>query len=525
MSFVLRDYQEEAIQKALDAFTNGSVAPLIVMPTGSGKAASLCTFIKRVLEAWPDQRILQLVHVRELVKQNAQTMFKIWPQAPISICSAGLNSRNVSGQIVFASIQSIYKRAFDLQRVDLVIVDECHLIPPSGDGMYNRLLDDLATINGHRVPMLGFTATDYRASSGSLTEGKGKIFDSVAYEIGIKELIDRGFLCPPIAKTTKTEMNGEGVGTRGGEFIQSQLQAKYDRDDVTEAACDELVEMGEGRKRWLIFSTGVAHAKNIRDAIRARGYSSEIITGKTPKGERDAIVKAFNAGEIRSITNDSVLTTGFDSPAVDLIGVMRPIKSPGLWVQIIGRGTRLSPGKEDCLVLDYGRNSERFGPIDQIKATVKGEGGVPPMKTCPECGAIILAAAGHCPECGHEFPIERERATHAKEASTAPIMSSKQPQWIEVDDLTYSLHAKHGKIPSMKASYYCGLNAHHQWICFEHEGFARRKAEQWWRKRTYEVPPDTIEEALSRIWGLPKPIMIAVRPNGKFSEIVGERFK
>jgi len=137
---------------------------------------------------------------------------------------------------------------------------------------------------------------------------------------------------------------------------------------VTVSAVDEIVRHGADRRAWLIFCSGVDHAFHVRDAIRGRGFSCEAILGETPPAERDQIIAGYKRGEIRCLTNANVLTTGFNAPGVDLIAMLRPTKSVGLYVQMIGRGTRLSPGKDNCLVLDFAGNVARHGPIDCIDA-------------------------------------------------------------------------------------------------------------------------------------------------------------
>lgn len=521
----LRDYQRAAVTAIYDAFRAGVERPLIVMPTGSGKAPTLCTFIREALEQWPDQRLLMLVHVRELVEQNLKTMLRIWPEAPVSVYSAGLRSRDLSGQIVFASIQSIYKRAFDLQKVDLIIIDECHLIPAAGDGMYRKLLADLAQINGGSVPMVGFTATPFRLSTGSLVEGKGRVFDRIAHEVGLVDLIAGGWLCPPIAKAPATKLSTTGVGTRGGEFIAAQLQAAVDRKELTEAACDEIVAAGRDRRSWVVFSTGVDHARHIRDALRARGVTAETITGSTPLSERDAIVRAFKAGLIRCLTNDSVLTTGFDHPPLDLIAVLRPTKSAGLWVQMVGRGTRIADGKTDCIVLDFGGNTARHGPIDQITGAIKDGDGVPPVKTCPECESIIPAAAAVCPDCGHAFPTSlRERKAHEARPDAAPILSTQASDWLPVTRITYHRHISAAGNRVLRADHWCGLSRYSEYLSVESSGYAREKAAQWWKQRTTTPLPATVDEALEARDALAPPTAIRIRPEGKFHRIVAARW-
>lgn len=316
----------------------------------------------------------------------------------------------------------------------------------------------------------------------------------------------------------------KGVGTRGGEFIPSQLQSAVDRDDVTQAAVDEVVAYGADRRSWLAFCSGVDHAKHVAEAIRARSYSSAMILGDTPKSERDHIIAAFKRGEIRALASMGVLTTGFNAPAVDLIAMLRPTKSAGLYVQMAGRGTRLAPGKADCLVLDFAGNVARHGPIDAVNPRNPGDGdGDAPVKTCPECRTIVPAAARTCPECGHEFPPPEIKIDPT--ASSLAVLSSGKPEWIRVSDISYERHEKPGKPPSLRVDYRCGLLLHREWVCIEHGGYARQKAVAWWQKRAPEVPvPMTVEDALAHAERLRVPAEIAVRPSGRFTEVVGARF-
>lgn len=520
----LRPYQREAINATYNAFRAGVSAPLVVMPTGSGKAPTLCTFIREALEQWPDQRMVMLVHVRELVEQNLRTMLRIWPDAPVSVYSAGLRCRDLSGRVVFGSIQSLYKRAYDLQKVDLLISDESHLIPASGDGMYRKLLDDLAKINGGQVPMVGFTATPFRLSTGSLVEGDGRVFDRVVHEVGLLELIDGGYLCPPITRATDTKIDTRGVGTRGGEFIAAALQRATDKTEITKTACAEIVKAGADRRSWLVFSTGVEHARHIRDELRSLGVSCEMVSGETPLSERDRMIRAHKTGQLRALVNDSVLTTGYDNPIVDLLAVLRPTQSAGLWVQMVGRGTRTAPGKTDCLVLDFGGNAHRHGPLDQITGRFKNGSGVPPMKDCPECNAIILAGLLACPHCGFEFDITRERKQHEAVATAAPLLSADMSDWLPVKAVTYHRHTKPGSPDSLRVDYHCGLARYSEWVCVEHGGYAAAKAARWWHQRHDEEVPDTVSCALILAPDLDRPHAIRIRRDGQYWRVVQVRF-
>ena len=371
--------------------------------------------------------------------------------------------------------------------------------------------------------MIGFTATPYRLDSGMLHQGDERLFTDIAYEVSIRDLIDQGYLCPLVSKATDVELDVAGVGSRGGEFIAGQLQAAVDRDSITKAAIDEVMAYGEDRRSWLVFCSGVAHATHVAEAIRERGVSCATIFGDTPAAERDRIIAAFKRGEIRALASMGVLTTGFNAPAVDLIAMLRPTKSAGLYVQMAGRGTRLAPGKDNCLVLDFAGNVARHGPVDAVTPKRPGEAdGAPPTKICPDCDSILAAALRQCPDCGHLFPAPEVKV--AATATTLAILSTMRPQWVAVSGITYGRHEKPGKPPSLRVDYRCGLVRHSEWICFEHTGYAREKAVAWWRARSTAPVPSTITDALAASDVLPTPTAIEVRPSGRFTEIINYRF-
>ena len=224
----LRPYQSAAIEAIYGYFAENAGNPLIVLPTGTGKGLVIASFSARAIADWPDTRILIVTHVKELIAQNHAEMLRLWPEAPAGIYSAGLNKRDLHAQILFAGIQSIHKRAYDIQRCDLVLIDEAHLIPRTSNTMYRRFLGDLAVINP-TLKIIGFTATPYRLDSGMLHEGDGALFTDIAYEAGVAEMIAQGYLCEVVPKRTRTQLDTAGVGSRGGEFIAGQLEAAVDR--------------------------------------------------------------------------------------------------------------------------------------------------------------------------------------------------------------------------------------------------------------------------------------------------------
>lgn len=522
----LRPYQRDSLDLLYEYLgtTNGN--GIIVLPTGAGKSIIIAEFIRRALMEWPDTKVLVLAHVKELLVQNMQELIQLWPAAPAGIYSAGLGSRNLRSAVTFGGIQSIYKRGYDLQRVDIVIIDECHLLSPHSNSMYRKLIADLLSINPY-LRIIGLSATPYRMDSGSLTVGDDALFSDIIYEANLLDLIADGYLSPLVTKYTQTKLDTSGVAVRGGEFVPGALEAAVDKAEITRAAVTELVEYGQDRRSWLVFASGVSHALHVRDEIRERGISCETITGETPTAERAGILEAFKRGEIQCLTNANVLTTGVNVRSIDLLAFLRPTKSAALYVQMAGRGMRLSPetGKADCLVLDYARVVATHGPVDQVKPRQPGEG-TAPVKECPECEERVFASARICPCCGFEFPPPVPVTTLQPKAEALPILSdqARKSDWVDVTNVSYRRHEKEGKPPSMVVVYQCGMVQHRVWWCPEHTGFARQKFVQTWQRHAPGLPvPSTVAEALANAHALRKPSAIHVRPNGKYIEVIGEK--
>lgn len=518
----LRPYQKAAIAAVYEYYHQKSGNCCIVIPTAGGKSLVMAAFIAGVLKTWPDQRILIVTHVRELIAQNHAEMIGLWPQAPAGIYSAGLGKREAQARILFAGIQSIHRRAQEVGHTDLVLIDEAHLIPGNSSTMYRRFLDGLAQINP-ALKVIGLTATPFRTNSGMLHEGKDALFTDIAYEAPVRDLIDQGYLSPLISKQPATRLDVSKVGTRAGDFIQRDLAAAVDQEAITRAAVTEIIEYGKDRRSWLAFCSGVEHARHVAEEFGRQNITCRTIFCDTPKDERDAIIAAFKRGEIRALASMGVLTTGFNAPAVDLIALLRPTKSAGLYVQMVGRGTRLAAGKENCLILDFAGNVRRHGPIDLVRPKRHGEGGGDaPAKVCPECDSIIAISANECPDCGFVFPPRPVKI--APTAATLPVLSPKV-QWLPVDGVSYSRHDKLDGLPSLKVTYSCGLKSYSEWVCFEHQGYARQKAVDWWCKRAagFAVPL-SIDEAIAGATHLARPSEISVRPSGRYVEVSGHRF-
>lgn len=523
-----RYYQQEAIDSIFSYFMSNKGNPVVAMPTGTGKSIVIGGFVKQVLHYYPGQRIHILTHVKELIQQNYDKLLTMWPHAPAGVYSAGLRRKEANFPITFGGIGSIHKKAEMFGRVDLLIVDECHLISPKADTLYQAYINQLKRVNPF-LKVIGLTATPYRQGMGMITQGG--IFTDMCYDLtsmaNFNRLVEEGYLAKLVTRKTKHEVDLTGVKVQNGEFSAHDLQAALDKDSITNAALDELEEHGYNRNHWLLFASGVEHAKHLTEKLISRGVSAVCVDGEMPTAERDAAINEFKSGRVRAAVNNNVLTTGFDFPGIDLIGMLRPTRSTGLWVQMLGRGTRPDEHKDNCLVLDFAGNTGRLGPInDPVLPTPKGQGkaGTAPVKWCPECDHSCHASATQCEHCGALFPREIKIQRHASDKEV--MISVSKPEIIEVPVLKvhYAIHNKPNSPPSLQVSYYCPLAMYREWVHFERDRYARIRAVEWWRQRSSAEVPMTTAGALELCPQLPVPRSIRVWINKKFPEVMSATF-
>ncbi len=498
-ALVLRPYQQEAVDAVYRHLRERDDNPCIVIPTAGGKTPIAATICKDAVGAWKG-RVLILAHVKELLEQAAEKLDRIAPDLRVGIHSAGLRRRDTEHPVIIAGIQSVYRRACDLGPFDLVLVDEAHMIAPEGDGMYRQFLADMKVINP-RMRVIGLTATPFRMKSGMICAPEN-FLNSICYEVGVRELIRDGYLCRLITKSGCQKPDTSELRLRAGEFVASETEALMDQDALVESACAEIAEYTRDRNSCLVFVSGVKHGQHVTDVLHRRtGVEVGEVYGNTLAFERTRMLDDFRSGKLKYLVNVNVLTTGFDAPNIDCVAMLRPTMSPGLFCQCCGRGFRLHPGKENCLILDFGGNVLRHGPVDQVMAkTSRGGNGPTPVKECPECHSVIAAGYANCPDCGHEFPPP-EKKKHEAEATTAGVLSGEVTMTeYPVEAVLYGVHAKRGAPAdhprTLRVDYQVGLNDFiSEWVCPEHTGFARWKFEKWWRARSDVPPPVRVEEA------------------------------
>lgn len=553
----LRPYQSKVVADIFQWWTDHqdpSDICLAVLPTAAGKSVICAEIVRSMYEQWPTYapRTVILVPSRELAEQNAAKLVALLPHhISVGFVSASLGKKQHGADVIVATIGSIAKSAHLLGNIKCVIIDECHLVSTKGAeaGMYRQFLSHLSRYCEIRV--VGMTATPFRGNQVWLTDGEAPLFTGIASNVSMRELLDAGFIAPlvPPDESVGTKIDASAVGISNGDYKVNEL-AEVVEQYLADVA-REAVSLARARAKWIAFTPSVANAESLVRNLRGYGITSVVVCGETPKPEREALIADFRANRVQCLVTVLALSTGFDVPDVDCILWCRPTKSPVLYVQGMGRGVRIHPGKTDCLVLDFTDTVARLGPVDTIKgrAAKKAGAGDAPYCICPECGERNLAAALICTACGATIktPDVELKPVVVSRAALLSIQVAQQAStvtWHDVSRVDYAIHTKPDKPDSLRVDYFAGfLKVASEWVCFDHTGFALRKAEKWWDQRNPEVgspergytrmsEPESTEEAFAMATAhelganmkLKEPTRIATRMNGKFKEVMSYEF-
>jgi len=263
-SITLRAYQREAVEALYEHLRRRDDNPCVVIPTAGGKTPVMATVCKDAVGRW-EGRVLIVAHVKELLEQAVEKLRLVAPEMwhQVGVYSAGLERRDRDHPIIVAGVQSVYRRARELGRFDLVLIDEAHMVPPDGEGMYRTFLADAKAVNPN-VRLIGLTATPFRMTTGTICSPEN-LLNHVCYEVSVRELIVQGYLCPLVAKGTREDLDTSGLHVRAGEFVADEVEALMDQTQRVEAACAEIVEQTRERKSILVFASGVQHARHVAE--------------------------------------------------------------------------------------------------------------------------------------------------------------------------------------------------------------------------------------------------------------------
>lgn len=558
-----REYQTFA----LDAWVEWMIAqkgnPLLLYPTGVGKSIILALLMEYVVKKW-GRRCLLLTHSKELIDQDFKKLKQWWPMAPAGIYCEGLKRREYWHKITIGSIQTVYNMPEHWYDVDFIFVDEAHLLSPKDQTMYRKFISAIKAKNPH-LTVTGLTATGWRRGQGWLWMGDNALFDGAAVDAcgvdAFNWFVDEGFLVPPIPRKTKFQYDTSNIRTQGGEFHKGDVERETNKKELNERCVIAMLDDFADARSSIVFVNGIKQVEAVADIISAYGIRVTYVHSDMKDKERDDRIEDYKNFEYDVMVNNGILTTGFDHPALDFMGMMKLTRESSLFGQMLGRGTRpfyadghdlttkegrlasiLESGKLCCKVADFAKNSERLGPINDPVIPIPGKRlrvGEAPIRICDECGSYNHASAPTCIACGYEFPrrdkFNDESSGKAlvkrSKNAPAPIASeTKEPELItfEIGSVNYMIHNKPGKPPSLKVIYKSGIRTFYEWIHFESIGGARNRAVSWWMKRTGCTPaevPKTTKEALANNEILRVPLKIGVLSNSKYHEVRDYEFE
>lgn len=426
--YKLRPYQQEAVAATLQHFREEKSPAIIVLPTGAGKSLVIAE-LARLAKG----RVLVLAHVRELVEQNHAKYLAFGLDA--GIYSAGLSRKEIGHKVTFGSIQSVARAPEEFfQTFSLLVIDECHRVSIStatespaaqsgeaattrgGEAAITRGSEAATTRGGEtsgatqyaqviariqaaspELCVLGLTATPYRLGLGwiyqtnthkkLLRTTEDRFFKKCIFDLSLRYMVNHKYLTPPVKIDSPVACyDFSSLKLQSGHFVTAQVEAVLkDQKRITPLIIQNIIDMATDRKGVMIFTSSVNHAVEIMKCLPP--FVAALIVGETESKDREDAIEAFKRQELKYLVNVSVLTTGFDAPHVDVIAILRPTESISLYQQIVGRGLRLSPGKEDCLILDYtGQGHDLFSP--EIGEDKPSDQSVIVDVACPACKTI-----------------------------------------------------------------------------------------------------------------------------------------
>jgi superfamily II DNA or RNA helicase len=448
----LRPYQRRALDNVATAEREGVRRPLIVHPTGTGKTV---TFTHGIAERAERGRSAVLVHREELAEQTRKKIQMVAPELSVGTVKAELNE--LDADVVVVSVPTVARTARLAQLVEsgrrspfgTLWVDEAHHAPAPS---WTRALTDLGSFNPYGPLTVGFTATPERDNK---TLG---VWEKVVDFMSIREAIygdprkkeEGGYLVPILpAVVVETSVDLDKVGrSRGGDYSDGGLGAALEESGAIAQMADAVKENAPDRK-GVAFLPTVRTSQLLAEALRARGIAAEHLDGATPADERRAILRRLKTGETQWVCNCAVLTEGFDEPSISCVLIGRPTKFHGLYVQMVGRGTRLFPGKKDLMVIDIVGASERHELIGLVDLGLdiddprkpKDPGEEPEAQACPSCGVPCEFAEHRCVLCHRYLPAEialsggtRHENCKSGGAKKVDVFGSSRLRWLPVED-------------------------------------------------------------------------------------------
>lgn len=460
----LRYYQ----QAAVDAFiaylkANKKGNGVVVLPTGSGKSYTLSELI-RIFAGEYGARVVVASHTKKIVQQDYDAACELWPEGKklFGINSDGLGYRSTKKQVIFGGIQSMFKSAKEIGKTNLLIVDEGHKVNMDDAVMYKQFILEMLEQNPN-MRILLLTATEYRPGTGLIYGPSSlQIGDDLVYKANTKQLIKEGFLAKPVNPKIEKEakIDTEGLPVSSGsnkDYLEPELMERVNIRSLIDIQTAAVLDGTEGNESIASFAVNTEHADSIAASYRKLGETSIAVVHSKIEGDSDQLVEDFENGKIRVLVSVNMFIEGFDAPNILELDVRKPTKSPGRYVQMIGRGFRLCKeiGKKSFRVWDFAMNISEHGPVDEVSGDYRGE---KPLgyRECKNCGEEYHARLSKCPHCGFK-PVGQGKDWEDKSSEDPGSLSIiSEPKWFDVDYIFCPKPNPRKSIPSsIVVHYYC----------------------------------------------------------------------
>jgi DNA repair protein RadD len=562
-----RPYQSAAIKAFWHWVYNETGYQFISAAVNAGKSLIIAEIIRQVMTKWPQMRIVVLIDEQQLLEQNMAELREQFPDANAGFYCAGLNQKRLHNDVTLASIQSIWKKGHLLNRApNLIIIDEGHGVSEKEDTQFRKFIADCEALNP-KLHVVGLSGSKYRADCGLIYGGENSLYAGMSYEIGVKFMIDEGYSIRPVMPKTCLTVDTSEVRKTKSDYNEADLQRAFDVSDTTERAVAEIVQIGraENRLQWLVYTSGVDHCESVAEEFNKHGVTTKAVHSKISEDSSE-VFASYKRNEFQCMVVVGKAVKGFSHNGVELIAYLTKTRSPVKYEQTIGRGMRTNYApdmpldtreqrlaaiaasrKPNFTLLDYGGVVAELGPIDdmnipnrtgsrkkkeEVEQEIKSQ---PEVKFCPKCETPAGTRQRVCYECGYEFMQLEEM-----EKKAAVLSDDIEPERIKVIDISFKKHRKRTPedappaTPVMKVIYDTMVGRMYEWVCFEHEGFARKKAVKWHKEHMPFHPnfvPYTVDEAIEIMTGLQgakatsryaKPHYITAKKKGKFWEIVSK---
>ena len=416
--------QQRALYECWSAFVAGDTHVLCVAPTGGGKTEIMIEFIKRA-----GCSTLILCGKKELAEQLASRL------KADGIFSASLNEKSW-GHVTVGTVGTV-ARAIAPPQFKLIIIDECHAVNDDEESIYQKAMGLFP-----EAKFLGFTATPYGIY------GEGKFWPKISALITLDEMWRLERIVKPVMRASKEQFDLTDVKIRGGDYVLSDLErVTCDDEKIKTQVADALPKL-KGRNKVVWACTSIQHAEMVSDKI----FASVCVHSKLSKQVREANLREFEQGSATHLVFVTIVSEGYNYPAIDAVVFMRPTRSAKLYVQTVGRGLRKFPGKEDCLVLDYGRVVEHLGPINRVRVPEgrragAGESNESQLWLCAHCFTYNEMDKDNCVECDTERPVREVTKSLTKTAASGDIVTDKPYTRERVDFVQVDKHiSKAGRV-------------------------------------------------------------------------------